>query len=195
MLIPGHYAWSYLIVGLGVMAENAGVPLPGETIMITASILSAAGRLDPVMIMVSGASGAVIGDNIGYWVGRIGGRKLFLGLAGRFAYMDRAMKTTERFFGKFGGTTVFFARFIAGVRIFAGPFAGLSLMGFKRFFFFNALGAVVWACALVLGIRYAGSVYTRYIQGYEDANYIIYGLLSVILLFITVRLIKNVRKP
>ncbi len=193
ILLSNVYPWSYLIIGLGIMIENAGVPIPGETMMIAASILSSTGRLDPYIVMVSGATGAIIGDNIGYWVGRIGGRKILDRVSKKFSYAEKAVQSTEKFFKKYGGVTVLLARFITGVRIFAGPFAGVSLMDFKRFFIFNAIGAILWASVLVFGIMHLGHMSIKYIKDYQYANYIIYGLLVVVLLFITYRIIKKMR--
>ncbi|MGB9736500.1 MAG: DedA family protein [bacterium] len=187
------YPWSYFIIGLGVMIENAGIPVPGETIMIAASILSAAGKFDPYLVAISGATGAIIGDNMGYWLGKIGGRKLFKRLSNHFPYIDKTMKNTEMFFKRYGGITVFLARFIAGVRIFAGPVAGISLMEFKKFFLFNATGAIVWASVLVFGIMHLGRFYIKYIKDYQYADYALYGLLCVVLLFLAYKTIKKIR--
>ncbi len=175
------------------MIENAGIPLPGETMMIAASVLAARGQLDPYLVIASGTTGAVIGDNAGYWIGRIGGRKLFDRVAGKFSSVDRGMRITEKYFHSYGGITVLLARFIAGVRVFAGPLAGISLMDFKRFLFFNTVGALVWAGVLVFGIRHLGTVYAKYIRGYENANAVICGLLFAMLILLTYRMIKKLR--
>lgn len=180
ILLSNLYPWSYLIIGAGVMIENAGIPVPGETIMVAASILSSTGRLDPYVVIFSGATGAIIGDNIGYWAGRIGGRKILDRFSEKFSYVEKTVKITEKYFIKYGGVTVLLARFVTGVRIFAGPFAGASLMDFKRFFFFNAVGAILWASVLVFGIMHLGHMYIKYIKDYQYAGYIIYGLLFVV---------------
>ncbi len=193
ILLSNLYPWSYFIIGAGVMIENTGIPVPGETIMIAASLLSSTGRLDPYIVIASGATGAIIGDNIGYWIGRIGGRSIIDRVSKKFSYAEKALQVTEKFFKKYGGVTVFLARFITGARIFAGPFAGVSLMDFKKFFMFNASGAIVWACTLVFGIMHLGKVYIKYIKGYEYADYIIYGLLFLILLFFTYKTIEKIR--
>lgn len=192
-LLSNLYPWSYFIVGIGVMIENAGIPVPGETIMLAAAVLSASGKLDPNLVIISGATGAIIGDNIGYWIGRFGGRKLIEYASKKMPYAGNAVKYTEQFFNKYGGITVFLARFITGIRIFAGPVAGASLMGFKRFFLYNTLGAIVWACTIVFGTMYIGSVYMEYIRDYMDADLVIYGLLFIVLLFITYRVIRRLR--
>ncbi len=194
-LLSNLYPWSYLIIGAGVMIENAGIPIPGETMMIAASILSSTGRLDPYSVIASGATGAIIGDNIGYWIGRIGGRKLLVRVSNKFTYAEHAVKITEKYFKNYGGVTILLARFITGVRIFAGPLAGVASMDFKRFFVFNAIGAIVWASVLVFGIMYLGTMYMTYIKDYQYANYIIYGLLFLVLLSITYRIVKKMRTP
>ncbi|MCL4557073.1 MAG: DedA family protein [Deltaproteobacteria bacterium] len=225
-LLYDLYPWSYAIIGMGVMIENAGIPVPGEAIMLAAGILSASHRLDPCLVIISGAGGAVIGDNIGYWLGRFGGRRLIDYAAKRISYaggaarpagkdgdpgpapaglahlsrplmsrLSAGLRRTERFFDRHGGKTVFFARFITGVRIFAGPIAGISMMDFKKFFLYNTLGAVVWANTIVLGIMYLGSVYRQYIRDYMDADVAIYGLLLIVLLLISFRAIKRLRRP
>jgi|YelNatPaOPRAMG01_1025707.scaffolds.fasta_scaffold06880_14 membrane protein DedA with SNARE-associated domain len=194
IILSDLYPWSYLIISIGVMIENAGIPVPGETIMIAAGILSAAGRLDPYLVITSGTVGAIIGDNIGYWIGRKGGRKLFDRLAKNFPYVNKAMHSTEEFFKHYGGVTILVARFITGVRIFAGPFAGISLMQFKKFFIFNAIGAIVWASALVLIIRNIGKAYIKYINDYKDADYVIYILLFLLLTFVVYKIIKKLKQ-
>ena len=194
-LLSNLYPWSYLIIGAGVMIENAGIPIPGETMMIAASILSSTGRLDPYSVIASGATGAIIGDNIGYWAGRVGGRKLLVRIAEKFSFVEYAVKRTENYFKIYGAVTVLLARFVTGVRIFAGPLAGVASMDFKRFFVFNAVGAIVWAGVLVFGIMYLGTMYTSYIKDYEYANYIIYGLLVLVLLFVTVKIVRKMRTP
>lgn len=192
-LLQTLYPWSYVFIGLGVMIENMGVPVPGETIMVASAILAVSGRLNPYLVIISGAAGAVIGDNIGYWLGRIGGRRIVNRLSLKFQYINKAVGSTEKFFKKYGGATVFFARFIAGVRIFAGPFAGLSLMDFKRFFIYNATGAIIWSCTVVLVISYLGKFYYTYVQDYEYANYVIYGIIFIILIYITYSIIKKLK--
>ena len=194
-LLSNLYPWSYLIIGAGVMIENAGIPIPGETMMIAASILSSTGRLDPYSVIASGATGAIIGDNIGYWAGRVGGRKLLDRISEKFSFVEYALKRTENYFKIYGAVTVLLARFVTGIRIFAGPLAGVAGMDFKRFFVFNAVGAIVWAGVLVFGIMYLGTMYTSYIKDYEYANYIIYGLLALVLLFITVKILRKMRTP
>ncbi len=192
-LLLNSYPWSYLLISLGVMVENAGIPVPGEIIMLTAGFLAYMGKLDPYLVIISGIIGAVIGDNIGYWAGRIGGRKLIIRISRKLHFIEKVVSRTEQYFKRYGGITVLLARFITGVRVFAGPIAGVSLMNFKKFFIYNIVGAVVWASTIVLGIMYLGGVYTQYIKDYEYADYIIYGLLFIILLLLIYKAVKKIK--
>jgi membrane protein DedA with SNARE-associated domain len=107
-------------------------------------------------VIVVAAAGAIVGDNVGYWIGRLGGRKLIdrVGFVRRYA--ERALPPAERFFAKHGGKTVFFARFIAVLRVTAAWLAGLSRMRWWQFFAWNAAGGIVWATGIGLLAYWAG---------------------------------------
>jgi membrane protein DedA with SNARE-associated domain/membrane-associated phospholipid phosphatase len=152
-----HYG--YLVVFFGVMAESAGVPLPGETILIASGILAEQSRLDLGDVIFFGALGAVVGDQIGYWVGRKGGRPFVLRWGRYVKITPERLAGAERFFARHGGKAVFFARFFSGLRVFGALVAGLSRMRFGTFLFYNALGGAVWATAAVLvGYLLGGSL-------------------------------------
>lgn len=145
--------WGYLAVFFGIMLENAGIPVPGETIIIIASVLAGQGVLRIEFVYPAVVLGAIIGDNVGYWIGQTGGRPLLLRI-GRLWRIDEAkIDETEARFRKHSDWAVFFGRFVTLLRIFAGPIAGMIRMPWPRFFFFNASGAVVWA-AVVVGLSY-----------------------------------------
>lgn len=128
-----------------VFAESAGVPLPGETALIAAGLLAGAGQLSLPAVIGVAAVAAMLGDNLGYVLGRRGGRA-FLLRDGRFARHRRsAVKTADRFFTRHGAKTVFFGRWVSGVRIVAAVMAGATAMPWRRFAVYNALGAVAWA--------------------------------------------------
>src|SRR5215203_3164287 len=134
-----HYG--YLIVFFGVMLESTGVPLPGEPILLAAGVLVQRGHLDLGYTIAFGILGAVVGDQIGYWVGREGGRPFVLRW-GRYLFI-----TPERL----GRAEAFFlARFFSGLRVFGALVAGISRMRWATFFLYNALGGAVWATAVVL---------------------------------------------
>jgi membrane protein DedA with SNARE-associated domain len=149
--------YGYLIVFFGVMAESTGVPLPGETILISAGILVQRGGLDLGDAIFFGILGAVVGDQIGYWVGREGGRPFVLRW-GRYVFITpERLARAEGFFARHGGKVVFMARFFSGLRVFGALVAGMSRMRWGTFFLFNALGGAVWATAAVLVGYFLGS--------------------------------------
>jgi membrane protein DedA with SNARE-associated domain len=141
--------YGYLAVFLGVMLESAGVPLPGETVLIAAGVLVHRGVLDPGDALFFGILGAVIGDQIGYWAGRLGGRPFVLRW-GRYAFITpERLGHAEAFFARHGGRAVFLARFVAGLRVFGALVAGTSRMPWGKFALYNVLGGIVWATAAV----------------------------------------------
>jgi membrane protein DedA with SNARE-associated domain len=142
--------YGYLVVFFGVMLESAGVPLPGETVLITAGVLVHRGVLDYGDALFFGIFGAVVGDQIGYWVGRLGGRPFVLRW-GKYAFITpERLGHAERFFARHGGRAVFLARFITGLRVFGALVAGISRMPWGKFVLYNVLGGTVWATAAVL---------------------------------------------
>lgn len=149
--------YGYLIILFGVMAESTGVPLPGETILISAGILVQRGSLDLGDAILFGILGAVIGDQIGYWIGREGGRPFVLRWGGYVFISPDRLARAEAFFARHGGKAVFMARFFSGLRVFGALVAGISRMRWGTFFFFNALGGSVWATAAVLVGYFLGS--------------------------------------
>jgi membrane protein DedA with SNARE-associated domain/membrane-associated phospholipid phosphatase len=150
-----HYG--YLIILFGVMLESTGVPLPGETILIASGVLVQRGHLDLGYVIVFGILGAVIGDQIGYWVGREGGRPFVLRW-GRYVFITpERLGRAEAFFERHGGKAVFLARFFSGLRVFGALVAGISRMRWWTFILYNALGGAVWATAVVLLGYFLGS--------------------------------------
>jgi len=136
--------WGYLAVGGFLFFEDFGVPLPGETLLIAAALYAGAGYLNVWVVGVVAFAAAVLGDNVGYVIGRKGGRRL-VEQFGRYVFitpvrLDRA----EAFFDKHGGQVVTFARFIEGLRQLNGIIAGTIGMPWRRFLLFNALGAALW---------------------------------------------------
>jgi len=152
-----HYG--YLVVFFGVMLESVGVPLPGETILLASGFLAQRGYLDLGDAIVFGILGAVVGEQIGYWVGREGGRPFVLRWGRYVRITPDRLERTERFFARHGGKAVFLARFFAGFRVFGALVAGISRMRWRTFFLYNALGGAVWATAVVLvGYLVGGSL-------------------------------------
>jgi membrane protein DedA with SNARE-associated domain len=135
-----------------VALESAGVPLPGETALIAAAILATPEQhhYSIVTVIAVAAVAAIIGDNIGYWIGRSGGRKLLERWGPIRRYAERTLPPGERFFAKHGGKTVFIGRFVAVLRVTAAWLAGITHMPWWRFFLWNAAGGIVWATAFGL---------------------------------------------
>lgn len=139
-----------------IAIESAGVPIPGETALVIAGFLASQGHWGIVWVIVVAAAGAIIGDNIGYWLGRVGGRKLLERWEFTRRYAEKALPPSERFFNKHGGKTVFLGRFIAFLRVTAAWLAGISRMHWWEFAAWNAAGGIVWATAVGLVAYYFG---------------------------------------
>jgi membrane protein DedA with SNARE-associated domain len=141
--------YGYLAVFFGVSLEGAGVPLPGETVLIATGALVHRGVLDSGDTLFFGILGAVVGGQIGYWVGRFGGRPFVLRW-GRYALITpERLGHAEAFFARHGGSAVFLARFVVGLRVFRALVAGTSRMPWGKFAFYNVLGGTVWASVIV----------------------------------------------
>ncbi len=168
-----HYlvSWGYWAIILGLLAEDAGVPLPGETILVFASFLAYKhNELNMAWIIVSGVAAATAGDNIGYWIGRKGGRKLIDAHRKIFRISDQTLHDGEDMLKRHGNVTIFFARFIWGLRMLAGPLAGVLKMHWPRFALFNFLGACAWVSAIA-GLGYAfGSQFQNLLGFFKKAD-------------------------
>ncbi len=140
-----------LIILFALIAlESSGVPLPGETALIAAGVLAQRGHYSIVVVIVVAALAAIIGDNVGYWIGRKGGRALLARTPVIRDAFEKALPPSERFFARHGAKTVFFGRFVAFLRITSAWLAGITRMPWWRFLFWNALGGIVWA--IVVGV-------------------------------------------
>ena len=176
-----HYG--YLVVFFGVMLESTGVPLPGETILLASGFLAQQGHIDVGDVLVFGILGAVVGDQIGYWVGREGGRPFVLRW-GRYARITpERLARAEAFFEQHGGKAVFLARFFAGLRVFGALVAGISRMRWPAFVFYNALGGTVWATTVVLVGYLAGGSLGLVERWMGRATLVLAGMLAVLLVF------------
>jgi undecaprenyl-diphosphatase len=128
-----------------IFAESAGVPLPGETALLTAGVLAGTGRLALPLVIAVAIAAAVAGDTLGYWLGRRGGRAVLLHRGPFAASRAHALEQGERFFERHGAKTVFLGRFVPGVRVVAAVLAGAGAMPWPRFAIYNLAGAFVWA--------------------------------------------------
>jgi membrane protein DedA with SNARE-associated domain len=141
--------YGYWAVGAALLLENAGVPSPGETILLLASFLAySQHELQLGWIIVVATIAATLGDNLGFALGYYGGRSLLSRYQSIFRVRAASLERGERLFARYGAVTVFFARFIFGMRIVAGPMAGVLRMPWRRFLLFNFLGAAVWVTVI-----------------------------------------------
>jgi membrane protein DedA with SNARE-associated domain/membrane-associated phospholipid phosphatase len=176
-----HYG--YLVVLFGVMLESTGVPLPGETILLAAGVLVQRGHLDLWDAIVFGILGAVMGDQIGYWVGREGGRRFVLRW-GRYLFISpERLARAEAFFGRHGGKAVFLARFFSGLRVFGALVAGTSRMRWGTFLIYNVLGGAVWVTGVVLLGYFLGSSLGLVERWLGRATLVLVALLAVVVAF------------
>ena len=147
-----HYmlTYGYWAVFFGVMLENAGVPIPGETILLVAGYFASTGVFRVPLVMLVAATGAVIGDNIGFAIGHHYGRG-FLLRVGRFFFLTpKRIEHMENYFKSHGNKTILVARFITGLRVFAALLAGASRMPWRVFVVYNVAGAVIWSFVITL---------------------------------------------
>jgi membrane protein DedA with SNARE-associated domain len=180
-------AFLFLIVAL----ESAGAWLPGETALIVAAIYASQGHLGgAVPVIVVAAAAAIVGDNVGYWIGRAGGRRLLERWSFTRRFSERVLPPAERFFRRHGGKTVFFGRFFAGLRVTAAWIAGISRMPWWRFFFWNAAGGIVWAAGIGLVAYYAGHAAADAINRWGVYGALVIAALAVVA-FIGLRLFKR----
>jgi membrane protein DedA with SNARE-associated domain len=156
--------YGLLILFLIVAAESSGIPVPGETALITTGVLASQGHFDIEWVIVVAAAAAIIGDNIGYWIGRKGGTKLLDRWAFTRRLRDKYMPPSQRFFRAHGGKTIFLARFIAVLRIFGAWIAGISHMPWWRFLLWNAAGGICWAILVALVAYFLGHAAADAIQ-------------------------------
>ncbi|MGW5045429.1 DedA family protein [Streptomyces griseoluteus] len=151
----------YALVSLVIGLESLGIPLPGEIVLVSAALMSSQHTgIDPFVLGACATAGAVIGDSIGYAIGRKGGRPLLAWLGRKFPrhFGEAHVATAERSFEKWGMWAVFVGRFIALLRIFAGPLAGVLRMPYWKFLIANVLGGVVWAGGTTAVVYYVGTV-------------------------------------
>jgi membrane protein DedA with SNARE-associated domain len=166
----------YPLLFLLVMSESGGVPVPGETALITGAVLASQGQLKIELVIPLAAAGAIVGDNLGYLIGREGGRWL-LERPGRFQRQRRQVLTTgEPFFERHGPKAVFFGRFLLGLRVWASWLAGATRMHWRLFAFWNACGGICWATGVGLLAYYLGHSANNAIQAFG-----LYGLAALLL--------------
>jgi membrane protein DedA with SNARE-associated domain len=167
-----------LLFGL-VAVESAGIPLPGETALITAGVLAAGGRFNIVAVIAVAAIAAIVGDSTGYWIARTGGRKAITTIPVVRDTLPKLLPRGERYFERHGPKTVVIGRFVAGLRVTVAWLAGISHMPWVKFVFYNAIGGILWATSVGLAAYYFG---TAAINAVEKYGLIAVGVIIALLI-------------
>jgi membrane-associated protein len=141
--------YGYWAIFLGILLENIGLPIPGETVTLAGGFLAGNDQLNYWLVLANATLGAAIGGNIGYWVGRYGGWPLLLTVGRFFRLQEAQLVSLRNQFSENATKAVFGGRFIALLRVFASPLAGIAEMPYPKFMFYNTLGAAVWASVMV----------------------------------------------
>ncbi|KEZ77752.1 DedA family protein [Salinisphaera hydrothermalis] len=160
-IISDYGPWAIFLL---VLLEDFGIPVPGETALISAALLASQGKLPIELLLPAAWLGAVIGDNIGYAIGRFGGRRLVIHHGTRVGITDARLARIERFFQRRGGAIVIIARFFVGLRQLNGIVAGIGCMAAPRFVFYNAIGAALWVGAWGFGTYWFGKHFEQALE-------------------------------
>jgi membrane protein DedA with SNARE-associated domain len=154
--IPANVGYSVVFALIAI--ETMGIPVPGETALIAAALLANRGNMDIGTLIVIAATAAILGDNVGFAIGRRYGRGLFLIRGPMLEHRQKALELGEPFFAKHGPKAVFLGRWVAGLRIASAWLAGINRMHWPTFLFWNALGGIVWATTIALAVYFLGHV-------------------------------------
>lgn len=188
----------YVLVGLVIGLESLGIPLPGEIILVSSALLASQhGEIDPFVLGACASAGAIVGDSIGYAIGRKGGRPLLAWLGGKFPkhFNEGHIATAERSFEKWDMWAVFFGRFVALLRIFAGPLAGVLRMPYWKFLTANVLGGILWAGGTTAVIYYVGVVAEAWLKRFSWLGLVAAVLFGVGSMLILKRKAKKTQMP
>ncbi|MGW0604982.1 DedA family protein [Streptomyces sp. NPDC002644] len=178
----------YALVGIVIGLESLGIPLPGEIVLVSSALLSSQhSDIDPLILGICASAGAIIGDSIGYAIGRKGGRPLLARLGARFPrhFSEGHVAAAEKSFQKWGMWAVFFGRFVALLRIFAGPLAGVLRMPYWKFLIANVTGGIVWAGGTTAVIYYVGIVAEAWLKRFSWVGLVLavaVGITSMVLM-------------
>ena len=179
-------AYGYLAIAVIIGLESMGLPLPGESVLVLAALYASRNDLSIAGVVTAAAIGAVVGDNIGYWIGREFGYRLLLRYGGYVGLSASKIKLGQYLFVRHGGKVVFFGRFAAILRILAALLAGANRMDWWRFLLANAAGGVVWASTVGIGAHVFGKTVLR-VTGPLG---IVLGIVTVALVVVALRFVR-----
>ncbi|NMF66625.1 DedA family protein [Brasilonema octagenarum UFV-E1] len=152
------HEYGYWAIFLGILLENLGIPLPGETVTLVGGFLAGSKELSYWLVLSDAIAGAVVGGICGYWIGRTGGWSLLVRLGRLFRVSEARLLIIREQFSENASKAVFFGRFLALLRIFAAPLAGIVEMPFGKFMIYNIAGAIAWASVMVTLAFFAGRI-------------------------------------
>ncbi|BAY96367.1 hypothetical protein NIES37_02990 [Tolypothrix tenuis PCC 7101] len=189
-----HYG--YWAIFLGILLENLGIPLPGETLTLVGGFLAGSNELNYWFVLGNAVAGAVLGGTCGYWIGRLGGWSFLLQMGKIFRISEEKLLNIKAQFSENAAKAVFFGRFFALLRIFAAPLAGIADMSFGKFFVYNLAGASAWAGVMVTLAFFAGKVVSleqlvSWVSHFAIAALLILVALIVIPLWLESRQVKR----
>ncbi len=150
--------YGYWVIFVGILLENLGIPLPGETVTLVGGFLAGSDELSYWLVLGNAIAGAVIGGICGYWVGRFGGWSLLVRISSFFRISENRIILIKEQFSQNAGKAIFFGRFLALVRIFSAPLAGIAEVPFRKFLLYNLAGAIAWASVMVTLAFFAGRI-------------------------------------
>ncbi|KOP23325.1 hypothetical protein AMR41_26390 [Hapalosiphon sp. MRB220] len=150
--------YGYWAIFFGILLENLGIPIPGETVTLVGGFLAGSHELNYWLVLGDAVAGAAIGGICGYWIGRTGGWPMLVRLGSLFRFSEARLLSIKEQFSENVAKAVFFGRFLALLRIFAAPMAGIAGMPFGKFFFYNIIGATAWGGVMVTLAFFAGTV-------------------------------------
>ena len=180
--------YGYSAVGALVALESLGIPLPGEAALIAAAVIAGTKHALNIGLVIAAASaGAILGDNLGFWIGRELGYRLLVRYGHYVALTMPRIKLAQYLFLRYGGAVVFFGRFVAALRCLAAFLAGANRMGWPRFLTCNAAGGIVWATIYGLGAYYIGEDMSHLADPIGVAG----GILAVIALIVLARFVRR----
>ncbi|MBP5972686.1 DedA family protein [Brasilonema sp. CT11] len=152
------HEYGYWAIFLGILLENLGIPLPGETVTLVGGFLAGSKELSYWLVLGDAISGAVVGGICGYWIGRTGGWSLLVRLGRLFRVSEARLLIIREQFSENASKAVFFGRFLALLRIFAAPLAGIVEMSFGKFMIYNLAGSIAWGSVMVTLAFFAGRI-------------------------------------
>ena len=184
-----HYGY-WALFGT-ILLENFGLPVPGETLLIASALLASQGQMHIVLLLLIAWVAAVTGDNIGYAIGRFGGRKLVLRYGNYVLISEKRLQKAEGFFRRFGGAVVVVARFFAVLRQLNGIVAGTVQMNWRQFLVYNILGAALWVSFWGMLFYKLGEKAFRFGAGFKTLQYFLLGGLVAAAVALAVHLLRR----